>query len=225
MALVRVVLTPVEWLPRRDRHRSRVTALLGGYLRQRGEGRSNPVIDFLFTYYNLTAGQLRRWHPGFGVTLTGPESHDYANLRGYGQTDSGVTVQPDHPAPRHSRIHRPLDGGHRKPTRESWLLRHARVGDGVQGGSRGATPPCAASAGAGRHGCGGGVDAAAMHPLRRVPLLHRLWPTPECRPAFSCRPSRRRATRLRPRRDGSVQMVVQVEPADRLRDAARLPGT
>ena len=91
---MRVVLTPVEWLPRRDRHRSRVTALLGGYLRQRGKGTSNPVIDFLFTYYNLTAGQLRRWHPGFGVTLTGPESHDYANLRGYSQTDSGVTVQP-----------------------------------------------------------------------------------------------------------------------------------
>jgi hypothetical protein len=73
-----------------------VTALLGGYLRQRGKGTSNPVIDFLFTYYNLTAGQLRRWHPGFGVTLTGPGSHDYANLRGYSQTDSGVTVQPDY---------------------------------------------------------------------------------------------------------------------------------
>jgi hypothetical protein len=93
---VRVVLTPAEWLPRRDRHRNRVTALLGGYLRQRGEGRSNPVIDFLFTYYNVTAGQLRRWHPGFGVTLTGPESHHYAKLRGYGQTDSGVAVRPDH---------------------------------------------------------------------------------------------------------------------------------
>ncbi len=91
-----VVLTPAQWLPRRDRHRSRVTALLGGYLRQRGEGKSNPVIDFLFTYYSFTAGQLRRWHPGFGVTLTGPESHDYAKLRGYGQTDSGVTVRTGH---------------------------------------------------------------------------------------------------------------------------------
>ena len=93
---MRVVLTPAEWLPRRDRHRNRVTALLGDYLRQRSEGRSNPVIDFLFTYYNVTAGQLRRWHPGFGVTLTGPESHHYAKLRGYGQTDSGVAVLPDH---------------------------------------------------------------------------------------------------------------------------------
>jgi hypothetical protein len=73
-----------------------MTALLGGYLRQRGEGRLNPVIDFLFTYYNLTAGQIRRWHPGFGVTLTGPESHSYAKLRGYGHTDSGVSVRPDH---------------------------------------------------------------------------------------------------------------------------------
>jgi hypothetical protein len=93
---VSVVLTPAEWLPRRDRHQRRVTALLGGYLRQRGQGGSNPVIDFLFTYYNLKAGQLRRWHPGFGVTLTGPESRSYAKFRGYGQIDSGVTVRPDH---------------------------------------------------------------------------------------------------------------------------------
>lgn len=91
-----VVLAPEEWLPRRDRHRNRVNALLDPYLRQHARGRSNPVIDFLFTYYALTPGQLRRWHPGFGVTLTGPESHGYANLRGYVQTDAGVTVRTEH---------------------------------------------------------------------------------------------------------------------------------
>ena len=58
------------------------------------------MIDFLFTYYNLTPGQLRRWHPGFGVTLAGPESQEYANLRGYKQSSSGVCVEPDHLARR-----------------------------------------------------------------------------------------------------------------------------
>jgi hypothetical protein len=91
-----VLLTPSDWLPRRDRHRSRLDALLGPYLQQRGAGRANPVVDFLFTYYNRTPGQLRRWHPGFGVTLTGPPAQEYANLRGYGRTDSGVSVRPDH---------------------------------------------------------------------------------------------------------------------------------
>lgn len=89
-----------DWLPRRDRHASRVNDLLGAYLRQRAGSRSNPVIDFLFTYYNLTPGQLGWWHPGFGVTLTGPESHEYANLRGYKQSTSGVCVAPDHLARR-----------------------------------------------------------------------------------------------------------------------------
>jgi hypothetical protein len=55
---------------------------------------SHPVIDFLFTYYNLTPGQLQRWHPGYGVTLSGPDAEDYAKLRGYRRTGSGVSVDP-----------------------------------------------------------------------------------------------------------------------------------
>jgi hypothetical protein len=90
------VLAEEDWLPRRDGHRNRVTALLDPYLRQRANGRPNPVVDFLFTYYRLTPGQLRRWHPGYGITLAGPASRAYANLRGYLQTDSGVTVGPEH---------------------------------------------------------------------------------------------------------------------------------
>jgi hypothetical protein len=90
------LLTPEEWLQRREKHQSRVCALLGPYLQQRGKGRPNPVIDFLFTYYNLRPGQLMRWHPGFGVTLIGPGSNEYANLRGYCRTEQGVRVDPDH---------------------------------------------------------------------------------------------------------------------------------
>ncbi len=101
---MRVVLPADDWIPRRLRHRSRVKLLLDDYLRLRATGGSNPVVDFLFTYYNLTAGQLRRWHPGFGVTLAGPEAREYATLRGYGPTDSGVTVQPGYLARRRGTV-------------------------------------------------------------------------------------------------------------------------
>lgn len=94
------VLASRDWLQRRERHQRRVLALLDPYVQQRAQGRSNPVTDFLFTYYNLTPGQLRWWHPGFGVTLTGPESGEYEDRRGYCRTDSGVTVDPEHLARR-----------------------------------------------------------------------------------------------------------------------------
>jgi hypothetical protein len=94
------MLDAPDWLERRDRHRGRVEALLGPRLRQRAVGQPNPVVDFLFNYYNFTPGRLRRWHPGFGVVLTGPQAQGYRNLRGYRQFAVGVAgrvgVDPDH---------------------------------------------------------------------------------------------------------------------------------
>jgi hypothetical protein len=89
------VLASHIWLAHRRQHRRRVAALLEPYVQRRAAGRPNPVVDFLFTYYNLTPGQLRWWHPGFGVTLTGPEAGDYDNRRGYCRTASGVCVDPE----------------------------------------------------------------------------------------------------------------------------------
>jgi hypothetical protein len=94
------VLASRDWMQRRERHQRHASALLDPYVQQRAQGRTNPVIDFLFTYYNLTPGQLRWWHPGFGVTLTGPESGEYEDRRGYRRTDTGVTVDPEHLARR-----------------------------------------------------------------------------------------------------------------------------
>jgi hypothetical protein len=85
------VLSQQDWIRRRDIHGSRLDALLGPYLRARSAGQPNPVTDFLFTYYNLKPGQLRRWHPGFGVVLAG-QAAEYSTLRGYCTTDLGVTV-------------------------------------------------------------------------------------------------------------------------------------
>jgi hypothetical protein len=88
-----VVLASDEWMRRRAVHAGRVDALLGPYLRARAAGRAHPVTDFLFTYYSLKPGELRRWHPGFGVVLAAP-APDYAKSSAYRTSELGVTVDP-----------------------------------------------------------------------------------------------------------------------------------
>ncbi len=90
------VLTEAHWTRRRDRHRQRVAALLDPYLDRHGDGQAHPVIDFLFTYYMLRPGQLERWHPGFGICLSGRSADGYTLLSGYRRTDDGVAVDPRH---------------------------------------------------------------------------------------------------------------------------------
>jgi hypothetical protein len=88
----KAVLAQQDWMRRRATHEGRLDTLVGPYLRARAAGQPNPVLDFLFTYYNLKARQLRRWHPGFGVILAGPEAREYSKLKGYCATALGVTV-------------------------------------------------------------------------------------------------------------------------------------
>ncbi|MEN0139166.1 MAG: 3-methyladenine DNA glycosylase [Rhodococcus sp. (in: high G+C Gram-positive bacteria)] len=86
------VLDPSDWIPRRDRHRARVSALIGPHLERRERGETHPVNDFLFTYYSYRPNQLLRWHAGWGTVLAGAD--EYAELRGYHRTDGGITVDP-----------------------------------------------------------------------------------------------------------------------------------
>ncbi|QDQ92568.1 3-methyladenine DNA glycosylase [Rhodococcus sp. WB9] len=87
------ILDASEWIPRRDRHRARVSALIKPHLERRERGETHPVIDFLFTYYSYRPNQLLRWNPGWGTVLAGGD--EYAELRGYHRTDAGVTVDPE----------------------------------------------------------------------------------------------------------------------------------
>lgn len=80
------------WVRRERTHQDRVDAFCAPHLARRGAGRSHPVWDFLFTYYSLRPRQLRRWHPGFGVVLSGPAAHAYLDRAGYGRAPGGVTV-------------------------------------------------------------------------------------------------------------------------------------
>ncbi|MGU3437475.1 3-methyladenine DNA glycosylase [Actinomycetes bacterium M1A6_2h] len=82
------VLDETEWTERRTEHRERVDALVGAYAQARRHGRSHPVLDFLFTYYNLKPGLLRRWSPGFGTVLTGAATEDFVGTTGFAKDPS-----------------------------------------------------------------------------------------------------------------------------------------
>jgi hypothetical protein len=88
------VLDEPDWTTRERMHRKRADDLLRVYRAPSGE--AHPVWDFLFTYYSLRPGQLRTWHPGFGVVLAGESSHRYLARTGYGYIGGGVTVTRDY---------------------------------------------------------------------------------------------------------------------------------
>ncbi len=66
-----VVLRECEWRPSADAHATRVDALAAAHLDRRRRGVKHPVEDFLWTYYSLRPGVLRRWYPGPGIVLAG----------------------------------------------------------------------------------------------------------------------------------------------------------
>jgi hypothetical protein len=73
---------------------------------RRPHGLRHPVDDFLFDYYYTRPGQLREWHPGFGITLSGDSADRYLCFRGYRRTGPGVTVDPRALAQRSALAHR-----------------------------------------------------------------------------------------------------------------------
>ncbi len=68
-----VVLPLDEWLHRARAHARRADELCAGHLERRSRGLKHPVWDFLFEYYPVRPGVLRRWSPGLGVALAGAD--------------------------------------------------------------------------------------------------------------------------------------------------------
>jgi hypothetical protein len=81
-----------RWAARAAAHAERVDRWVAPHRERRRRGESDPVLDFLFTYYSETPGRLRRWHPGPGLALepspTGPAPH--AAWRWYATDPDGV---------------------------------------------------------------------------------------------------------------------------------------
>ena len=88
------VLAEEVWRARRAAHEQRVDVRTAPHLERRRRGEKHPVEDFLFDYYSYRPGQLRRWHPGAGVTLAGDSAREYIG-HGYGETSHGVTLDVD----------------------------------------------------------------------------------------------------------------------------------
>ena len=71
------------WRAATAAHEARVDTLTAGHRARRADGRAHPVEDFLFTYYPWRPAQLRRWHPGVGVTLEAGDVAPHRNWRFY----------------------------------------------------------------------------------------------------------------------------------------------
>ncbi|TKR26525.1 3-methyladenine DNA glycosylase [Cellulomonas hominis] len=79
-----VVLEPAEWRARAEAHAARADALTADHRARRARGGERHAIeDFLFEYYPAKPAQLRRWHPGAGVTLAGAADAPHAGRRWY----------------------------------------------------------------------------------------------------------------------------------------------
>lgn len=86
-----------QWLSRADNYAARVEGFVAPHAKRAQLGQAHPVWDFLFSYYSLRPGQLRCWHPGYGVALAGDEAvRRYRNRRGYAADLSGVAVSRAH---------------------------------------------------------------------------------------------------------------------------------
>jgi hypothetical protein len=91
-----VVLDDETWGPRARAHAERIDAWTAGRRVRAGRGERHPVEDFLFEYYPTRPAQLRRWHPGLGVGLTGCTtlSEDAAYRRAVVDGVNVITVDP-----------------------------------------------------------------------------------------------------------------------------------
>jgi hypothetical protein len=85
------LLAETEWRARADTYRGHIEHFLAPHLRRKRAGQPHPVWDFLFQYYSLRPRQLRAWHPGFGVVLTGAVD-SFRDRTGYGPHPDGVAV-------------------------------------------------------------------------------------------------------------------------------------
>ena len=88
-------LSRSEWQAAQARHEARVDRYVQPHLERRRRGRKHAVEDFLFEYYRVRPGRLRRWHPGAGVRLLDPDPTLHPTWRYY--TTAPATPPPTTP--------------------------------------------------------------------------------------------------------------------------------
>ncbi|GAA2232473.1 hypothetical protein GCM10010401_00260 [Rarobacter faecitabidus] len=73
-----VLLDAPTWRAAAADHAKRADSLTAARRARTAAGTKDEVEDFLFTYYPVRPGQLRRWHPGVGIALV-VDSEDEAS--------------------------------------------------------------------------------------------------------------------------------------------------
>lgn len=73
-----VVLAAEQWHPLAQAHEKRIAAYTDPLIALHKRGIKHPVHDFLFSYYYLSAGALKRWHPGSGTVIANPSDRTAA---------------------------------------------------------------------------------------------------------------------------------------------------
>ncbi|MGF1668878.1 MAG: 3-methyladenine DNA glycosylase [Balneolaceae bacterium] len=63
------ILDSGQWIQRVNNHKAILDPVISPWLQKRSAGGKNPVMDFLFEYYQFRPSHLLRWTPGTGVLL------------------------------------------------------------------------------------------------------------------------------------------------------------
>ena len=87
-----IFLPETEWKRLRMLHEKRVGRWLDPHQARTARGEKHPVYDFLFDYYSFRPGHLRRWQPGLGVVLQGPDAAAFLKIRGYERRPRGIAL-------------------------------------------------------------------------------------------------------------------------------------
>lgn len=69
------MLAVPQWSALARAHAVRADDLTAGHRSRRSAGQTHAIDDFIFTYYSLSPGRLRRWHPGVGTRLLSAQGH------------------------------------------------------------------------------------------------------------------------------------------------------
>nr|WP_120492668.1 3-methyladenine DNA glycosylase [Corynebacterium lactis] len=74
-------LNPAQWREATAHHEARADRLTADHRDRRSRGQRHPVWDFMFEYYPVSPGKLRRWSPGVGTLLADASASDLAHLK------------------------------------------------------------------------------------------------------------------------------------------------
>ena len=115
-----------DWIPLAQAYTARVEPWIAGRRQRAPRGEKHAVEDFLFDYYPYSPSKLATWHPGYGVTLEGPQAQRYLALAGYRAVADGVAADADWLGPRRERLDQTIAilqaTGRRPPLRGCFAL-------------------------------------------------------------------------------------------------------